>query len=79
MTAKFVETTLQMSKKMKHIYELKLVLIGLSEMLQCPNLSAELRPLMVGLIEEMINIKLKIQKMEEKIKNRKARDEEKAK
>lgn len=79
MTSHFVETTLQMSKKMKHIYELKLVLIGLSEMLQCPNLSAELRPLMVGLIEEMINIKLKIQKMEEKIKNRKARDEEKAK
>jgi hypothetical protein len=33
MTAKFVEEVLEMSKKMKHKYELKLVIIAFSEML----------------------------------------------
>jgi hypothetical protein len=33
MTALFVEEVLAMSKKMKHKYELKLVIISLSEML----------------------------------------------
>ena len=33
MTAKFVEEVLEISKKMKHKYELKLVVIAFSEML----------------------------------------------
>ena len=44
MTAGFVEEVLALSKKMKHKYELKLVIISFSEMLLSQYLPEELRP-----------------------------------
>ena len=44
MTAEFVGEVLALSKKMKHKYELKLVIISFSEMLLSQYLPEELRP-----------------------------------
>ena len=74
MTALFVEEVLAVSKKMKHKYELKLVIISFSELLLSLVLPEWLRPLMFGLIQEMIDIKSRITAIDEKEKKKEAKD-----
>lgn len=60
---------------MKHIYEQKVFIFGLSEMLQNDILPQDLRPLLSNLLTQLINTMLKLTKAEEYELQKKAKKE----
>lgn len=64
--------------KFKHSYEMKLFVIGLSEMLLSDNLPASLRPSFVKLFEEIIDMLASEEKSEKKQQAQKAKKEVRA-
>jgi len=66
LTSSVVLEMIKLKKEFKHDYERKFFIVGLSEMLKCQNLPESLKPLLVNLlnniVEMMINLNDKIQK-----------------
>jgi hypothetical protein len=66
MTASIVNEMIKLRKSFKHEYERKFFIVGLSEMLMCRNLPESLQPVLVSLLNNLIDIMLafnqKIQK-----------------
>lgn len=66
LTSSVVLEMIKLKKEFKHDYERKFFIVGLSEMLKCQNLPESLKPLLVNLlnniVEMMITLNNKIQK-----------------
>ena len=73
MTASLVEELLKTKSQLKHNYERRLFVVGLSELLKADTLPESLRPLMLGLVQEVIDVMLKIRKTEAKERKRQER------
>lgn len=66
MTADLVKELLNLTSQMRHTYEMRLFIIGFSELLQNTVLPESLRPLLLNLISELINMNIKLKQREEK-------------
>lgn len=66
MTADLVKELLNLTSQMRHTYEMRLFIIGFSELLQNTVLPESLRPLLKNLISELINMNIKLKQREEK-------------
>ena len=77
-TAQLLSELVSTQKKMKHNYERRLFIVGLSELLQNEVLPESLRPQLVGMIDAVIDSLMSMNKEEEKEAKRKAKEHEDA-
>ena len=66
MTGDLVKELINHKAQMRHPYEQRLFIIGLSELLQSQMLPESLRPLLVTMITELIDMNLKLKEREDK-------------
>jgi hypothetical protein len=74
-TAQLLSELVSTQKKMKHNYERRLFIVGLSELLQNEVLPESLRPQLIGMIDAVIDSLMSMNKEEEKEAKRKAKAE----
>ena len=74
-TAQLLAELVSTQKKMKHNYERRLFIVGLSELLQNEVLPESLRPQLIGMIDAVIDSLMSMIKEEEKEAKRKAKAE----
>ena len=75
MTAQLIQELMSVAQHMKHDYERKLFIVGLSELLQNEILPESLRPLLVGLINQVIDNLMSLIKAQDKEAKKKAKAE----
>jgi hypothetical protein len=56
MTAQIVSEMINLKSNFKHEYERKFFIVGLSEMLKCPNLPESLKPVLVDLLSNLVSM-----------------------
>jgi hypothetical protein len=56
LTVSIVQEMIKLKKNFKHLYERKFFIIGLSEMLRAPNLPESLKPILVDLLSNIVEM-----------------------
>jgi hypothetical protein len=56
LTVSVVQEMIKLKKNFKHLYERKFFIIGLSEMLRAPNLPESLKPILVDLLSNIVEM-----------------------
>ena len=75
MTAQLLQELVNSQKKMKHNYERRMFIVGLSELLQNEILPESLRPQLLAIINAIIDSLMSMIKEEQKEAKRKAKAE----
>lgn len=66
MTGQLIQELINLRHKIKHNYEKRLFIVGISELLQNDILPESLRPLLPGLINEIVDVIIAVNKEEER-------------
>lgn len=64
MTVDLVKELINLQQQFKHTYEIRLFIIGLSELLQCSLIPQTLAPLLLSLIQAVIDMNIKLKETE---------------
>jgi hypothetical protein len=74
-TAQLLQELVSTQRKMKHNYERRMFIVGLSELLQNEVLPESLRPLLVSVIDSVVDSLMSLIKEEQKEAKKKAKAE----